>query len=208
MRKNSPERPIIFIAHSLGGLLVEQALITTNHNIKHTPILDKTYGLVFFSTPHEGGNRTLVGMGKAAVKVARDLGMEPSQDLVETLERGSIFQIIEHGWRDIIEGFKFVSFWEADEKVVEKHRAEFRLLGHRENIVKLDADHRGMCKFDGRSLKDQDNFKPVLGKIDEFYNEALRLCESTTRPVSSQPESMAHHPAQSRAPQAIEWTVA
>lgn len=51
-------RPLIFIAHSLGGLLVKQALIEASINERKYGSLKKsTYGLVFFATPHAGGNR-------------------------------------------------------------------------------------------------------------------------------------------------------
>lgn len=51
-------RPLIFVAHSLGGLLVKQALIEARLNErKYSCLKASTYGLVFFATPHAGGNR-------------------------------------------------------------------------------------------------------------------------------------------------------
>lgn len=49
-------RPLIFIAHSLGGLLVKQALIEAQLNAKYGCLKASTYGLVFFATPHKGGS--------------------------------------------------------------------------------------------------------------------------------------------------------
>jgi len=42
-----------------------------------------------------------------------------------------------------------------------------------ENVVKLNADHSGVCKF-GSTLEDQDNFKLVRRNIRDLYKEALR----------------------------------
>lgn len=51
-------RPLIFISHSLGGLLVKQALIEAKLSEgKYRCLRASTYGLVFFATPHAGGNR-------------------------------------------------------------------------------------------------------------------------------------------------------
>lgn len=57
-----------------------------------------------------------------------------------------------------------------------KESATFGLAGSRENIVRLDADHRNMCRFD-ESMQDQDNFKLVRGNIQELYNGAIRHSE-------------------------------
>ena len=48
--------------------------------------------------------------------------------------------------------------------------------GDRENVVKLNADHIGVCKF-GSSLDDHDNFKLVRGNIRDHYRNALKICE-------------------------------
>jgi hypothetical protein len=53
--------------------------------------------------------------------------------------------------------------------------------GDRENVVKLNADHSGVCKF-GPSLEDQDNLKLVRGNIKDLYKNALKKCELNTIP--------------------------
>lgn len=58
---NPPTRPIIFVAHSLGGLIVKNALIEASEAIEDS-VMDKltlsiqqcTKGVVFFGTPHKG----------------------------------------------------------------------------------------------------------------------------------------------------------
>ena len=50
-------RPLIFVSHSLGGVLVKQALIEARLNQRYRCVKASTYGLVFFATPHAGGNR-------------------------------------------------------------------------------------------------------------------------------------------------------
>jgi hypothetical protein len=48
--------------------------------------------------------------------------------------------------------------------------------GLRENVVKLNADHSGVCKF-GDSLEDHDNFKLVRSNIKDLYKKALKTGE-------------------------------
>jgi hypothetical protein len=48
--------------------------------------------------------------------------------------------------------------------------------GDRENVVKLNADHRRVCKF-GPSQEDQDNLKLVRVNIRDVYRKALKKRE-------------------------------
>ncbi len=49
------ERPIIFVTHSMGGLLVKE-MIRTAQNFNKQSILQQTKGIVFLSTPHTGSH--------------------------------------------------------------------------------------------------------------------------------------------------------
>jgi pimeloyl-ACP methyl ester carboxylesterase len=53
-----PDRPIIFIGHSFGGILLRQTLIKMKNESFHDEllacILKATYGMIFFGTPHRG----------------------------------------------------------------------------------------------------------------------------------------------------------
>jgi predicted alpha/beta-fold hydrolase len=53
-RRDDPHRPIIFIGHSLGGLVINKALHLASSNPRHASINDATQGVVFFGTPHRG----------------------------------------------------------------------------------------------------------------------------------------------------------
>lgn len=58
-----------------------------------------------------------------------------------------------------------------------KKSATFGLPGHRENIVRLNASHSDMCRFDGISQRDIDDLKIVSSNLDDAYVKALS-CES------------------------------
>ena len=57
-------RPLIFIAHSLGGLVVEQALLICrgSHDRNLKTMLSSTIGILFMGTPHDGSH--LASWGK------------------------------------------------------------------------------------------------------------------------------------------------
>ncbi|MDB9303442.1 AAA-like domain-containing protein [Nodularia spumigena CS-591/12] len=47
--------PIIFIVHSMGGLLIKK-MLRNAHDIQNTVIIEQTKGIVFLSTPHTGSH--------------------------------------------------------------------------------------------------------------------------------------------------------
>ncbi|MCP2728354.1 esterase/lipase family protein [Limnofasciculus baicalensis] len=49
------ERPLIFVTHSMGGLLVKE-MLRTAQNFKKQEIIEQTKGIVFLATPHTGSN--------------------------------------------------------------------------------------------------------------------------------------------------------
>ncbi|CAL5875238.1 uncharacterized protein PFLUO_LOCUS9542 [Penicillium psychrofluorescens] len=54
-RKHSnPRRPIFFICHSTGGLVVKQALALAARPESHPAILTSCHGIAFLATPHQG----------------------------------------------------------------------------------------------------------------------------------------------------------
>lgn len=194
-RRKAPRRPLLLLGHSLGGLLIKQALINAhNNNEKYGDIKDATQGLAFFATPHDGGRQSLVNIGKIAAKIALELGFQKGDNILETLRSGSMFSdlMYEH-WRHRLLEYPIVSFWGALDtvrkslpnlsgtsltrtQVVPRESTSFGLPGKHENVVSLQAGHGGVCKF-GTSLQDRDNFKLVQANIQDLYDSAIRNCE-------------------------------
>jgi hypothetical protein len=88
---NSIDRPIIFIAHSLGGLVLKSALIHSDAArqgalAEHRSIKLSTHGILFMGTPHQGGNG--VQLGQYLVNLA-SLFLAADDRLLKHLERNS-----------------------------------------------------------------------------------------------------------------------
>ena len=81
-------RPLVFVAHSLGGLLVKQALVESRTNPLYTCIKASTHGLVFFATPHRGGEGA--GVAEAAANVCSAFTGQPRNKLLESLKSRSL----------------------------------------------------------------------------------------------------------------------
>ncbi|PMB63677.1 Protein SERAC1 [Beauveria bassiana] len=55
-QSQSRSRPIIFIAHSLGGLVVKKAYTLGKHDEQYKGVTQRICGMIFLSTPHRGSH--------------------------------------------------------------------------------------------------------------------------------------------------------
>jgi protein SERAC1 len=99
--------PLIFIAHSLGGLVVKEAIIQLKRDPGHQAILASIYGALFFGVPNQGMDiKSLVAMVKG----------QPNQALIYLLDPES--QVLREQSRHFQESFdcpdsKVVCFYET-----------------------------------------------------------------------------------------------
>ncbi len=117
-RDEAQSRPIIFLCHSMGGLLVKQALVNAHNNPRYTTIKTATSGLAFFATPHDGGDRLLVNLGMLASRIATTIGFQQGDNVVEVLKDGGMFvEIMRESFRHQLCEYDIVSFWGARDNV-------------------------------------------------------------------------------------------
>ena len=84
---NEQNRPIMFIAHSLGGIVVKQALVWAHVDSQYQSIKDHTIGIAFLGTPHRGSSKA--SYGKVLANVATTLTRQPTSRLMNTLRSNS-----------------------------------------------------------------------------------------------------------------------
>ncbi len=69
IQDQSRSRPIIFIVHSLGGLVIKKAYTLGKHDEQYKGITERVRGMIFLSTPHRGTQyaKTLNNILSAAI---------------------------------------------------------------------------------------------------------------------------------------------
>ncbi|KAF8539938.1 hypothetical protein BDD12DRAFT_980660 [Trichophaea hybrida] len=154
-------RPIIFLGHSLGGILILQSLVESNRNPHHKLILDSTRGILLFGTPHQG-----LRTDELEEMVDIDSGGQRS-NLIMQLKEGSEF--LENQKEDLIriwEGFQrnVFSFYETvktpsvtksesgrfardGEEVQMVQRFSAQLFIPSEHRIAVRKNHTDMVKF-------------------------------------------------------------
>ncbi|KAI4197039.1 MAG: hypothetical protein LQ350_006169 [Teloschistes chrysophthalmus] len=158
-------RPIIFLCHSLGGIVVKRALAysasRTSKLIQHLhSIFVSTYAVLSLGTPHQGSDKAdLASTGRKMIDA-----MVPSKvfdtdgQLLEALKEGSeTLQNITDMFAPLMKNFRIYFFWEQEKtdfgttrKYVVKEYSAAPILDDTERAG-LPYDHRNMCKFESRT---------------------------------------------------------
>jgi protein SERAC1 len=120
-RPRAMDRPIIFVAHSLGGIVVKQALIysseiTGEHTTHLRSIFVSTFGILFLGTPHKGADIAQWGtyLERVASVVMPKKFMDTSPQLVEALKENSeTLQNVDRQFIQLISRFHVYFFHEA-----------------------------------------------------------------------------------------------
>ncbi|PVH81097.1 hypothetical protein DL98DRAFT_654283 [Cadophora sp. DSE1049] len=161
LRKGHRERPLIFAAHSLGGLIVKQALCdsksaTGNEELKL--VVESTKAIFFFGTPHRGSS--FEAWGRLAQGIAAAVFFDTNGRSIGHLAvNGENLAQLEKSFGKLLYERKFQihSFHESlglmgvkglNARVVEPWSASVGDPG-REKTDTIDANHMDMCRFNG-----------------------------------------------------------
>lgn len=171
---NASERPIIFVCHGFGGILVKRALVLSNtskaKSVEHRrAIFVSTCAIIFLGTPH-------AGMSKEAIMMPRKgNGAGLSQFILNLLPQSEMLQDITDQFAPLMNRFSIYYFWEQ----LETHAGTFKAF-----VVEADSaapamdvvercgimsTHSGLAKF--KDSKDH-GYQVVLGALARCIKSA------------------------------------
>jgi len=185
-KTKTQSRPIIFIAHSLGGLIVQHALHHSKEAIGiedqlHLAQLERcTYGLIFLGVPNHGSDRAAWGL--LGTKLAKCLLQDPNDALLEALRPQSellwvvhsqFLRVVERRKSDRTRRIRIMCFYEELETVTFGFRGI--VVAKRSATIgfqcsAIHASHSDMVKFGG---KDDNGYKDVLDPLERWREELL-----------------------------------
>ncbi|KAH7312661.1 hypothetical protein B0I35DRAFT_60212 [Stachybotrys elegans] len=167
------EKPIIFVVHSMGGLLFKEAYLLGQNDPAYGDIVRGITSVVFLSTPHRGTH--LAETLNRILQVS--FSSSPKQFIKELVEGSQTVERLNEQFRHVAPRLSIVSLYETrptpifkktELMILEKSSS---LLGYPGEISKpLDADHRGVCKYDSRDnpnyITVRNALKYLVGKED------------------------------------------
>ncbi|MCJ1438602.1 hypothetical protein MMC27_007992 [Xylographa pallens] len=151
---NMGQLPIIFVAHSMGGLVVKKALILGQYDQYYKDIVQAIRAIIFLSTPHRGTNLAVALNRILTVSI---FGHSPKQYISELENNSLTLQDINEQFRGFASRLAIFSFFETFETVIGPAKMmvlekESSILGYPDEISKpLNADHHDVCKFTSRN---------------------------------------------------------
>jgi pimeloyl-ACP methyl ester carboxylesterase len=175
--------PIVFIVHSMGGLVAKKACLLAQQDAAFQDLASRFRTVVFLATPHRGSDGAHVINSVLRLSFAH----APRQ-YIEDLERNSAtLQSINEDFRHLADKLELYSFFETmktafliggigNVMIVDKSSAT---LGYpRERRFPIQANHRGICKFDERTDPNYLLIKSVLASIVRARGEESRCSVS------------------------------
>ncbi|GAP91608.1 putative alpha beta-hydrolase [Rosellinia necatrix] len=185
-RRGNPHRPLILIAHNLGGLILKDSLrrAKNTREERFKNVYKSIAALLFFRTPHRGGS--YVELGLTVRKFAHLAGLNTNERILRSLSFNSTFaRVLEEEFAHVLtdlkprlfvfqEGLGLTGFRPLSGKVVEDVSSVLDVGEQKDTIV---ADHINMCRFSGA---DDDGYIKVKAALGLVMSEIL------PRPTSRQ----------------------
>lgn len=178
------QQPIIFVAHSMGGLVVKKAYVLGKHDDRYAYIIAKTHGIMFLATPHRGAQYAKM---LNSILLTAPFGAPPKAYVDDLDTHSRTLQDINEQFRISCGQLSLVSFFETlktsfgitKSLIVEK---ESGILGYPQEISNpLNADHHTICKF--RSREDA-NYISVMSMLRLWALKSAKLNGSSKCPCA------------------------
>jgi curved DNA-binding protein CbpA len=184
-RMGDLQRPLIFIGHCFGGLVIQRALnLAKMQQGAYPSVFDSTTGVVFLGTPHRGTQSfTQNSALLAAIAASSELSKHLERGILDSMtsEDGALLEVTDDFLYLCAESGPMITcFFEQrpsklgkvvgrddiTEFIVDQKSAT--LSGHRK--YGLELDHFSLNKFDG---PDNASYIQVRAEILRFYREAV-----------------------------------
>ncbi|KAF5606142.1 uncharacterized protein FSUBG_6256 [Fusarium subglutinans] len=146
-------RPLLFVSHSLGGLVVRKAMAQLHPTSNYTNITISQCGIVFLATPHSGSTKadwsnflvatahTIGGVRPETVRILQAFNTASVWDTAAffDLDPCPPFRCFAEGLKMRVKG--------TNQHIVTQASAT---LGTRQAYMIMDVDHSSICKFESK----------------------------------------------------------
>ncbi|CCA75867.1 related to tetratricopeptide repeat domain protein-Neosartorya fischeri [Serendipita indica DSM 11827] len=180
IRKDAPRRPIIFVAHNIGGIILKLALVICHNqdldsSTELRDILVSTHGILYFGTPHFG----LAGITfLEVVNRLASVYMETTNVILKDLrDHSNELEDIQRLYVTASEKISSIFFCEEYASSGISNREEVTVPYHSATIagdcnatpIVLHANHRDLVRF---ASKESGNYKTVHYHLKAYVDHA------------------------------------
>ncbi|KAF5601712.1 tetratricopeptide and DUF676 domain protein [Fusarium subglutinans] len=161
-------RPLIFVCHSMGGIVVKRALAAASNRLAHSGISESCHSIIFMATPHRGSSKAAY-MDLATKLVNVLSGRVTTKAIKEITLFSDVLDDINSSFVDISWKYQIVSFFEKEPTgnlgmIVEKFSAVMEVPAEI-NQIACTANHRTICRFHDSGSADFTTFRLQLQSL-------------------------------------------
>jgi protein SERAC1 len=175
------KRPLYFVVHSLGGLLVKQMLCESrNISSKYHEVMENVEGIVFLATPHKGSElANFLGKLIGVSAIAKDLKRGKSgRKIGENGSSSKNLGELNNSYRKYFSSIKIHVFYEKKKTTLKKIFGIFpirKMVVDRVSAnpdikdikpVAADGDHLSICRLPSREY-------PIYDSVRNFIEDGL-----------------------------------
>ncbi|KAI9889610.1 MAG: hypothetical protein M1814_005118 [Vezdaea aestivalis] len=162
----------MFVAHSMGGLVVKQAYVLARQDSACVTLAKRMEAMLFLSTPHRGSS--LAHTLNSILRASTPLSTRPY--IANLSKQNEFLSLLNESFRHFASDISLYSFYESratnlyvrSEVIVTKDSA---VMGYEhERYAMLDANHRNVCKFESPS---NSNYVDILRAICSMTEDIL-----------------------------------
>lgn len=168
------QKPIIFVAHSMGGLVVKKAFVIGKTDNHFSDMLSSVLGVMFLSTPHNGSSHA----GILNTVLAATLGKSTKTYISDIANSSTFIEDLNEQFRVVCDDIQLISVYETlptkiggvvKKLIVGKDSG---ILGYPKEIsTPLNADHHNVCKF---SSPQDENYTLVVAMMKQLTQHLER----------------------------------
>ncbi|KAI0427770.1 hypothetical protein F5Y09DRAFT_22307 [Xylaria sp. FL1042] len=180
---NLGANPIIFVVHSMGGLVTKKACLLGLHDSNYQELIQAVSAIIFLSTPHRGTH-----LAKILNRVL-SASFQSSKNFISDLDKGSsAVEELNEEFRHLAPKLSIWSFYETlatsigprQIMVLEKDSS---ILGYPGEISRpLQADHHDVCKFsspvDSNYVAVRNAIKTLAAQYQDRKPEMLAISDN------------------------------
>lgn len=168
-RRGYRDRPLVFIAHSLGGLVCEQALLICGEGETNLEkVFQSTLGIIFMGTPHSGAD--LANWGYKLATYLNVIRRTNSSILGNLRQKSEVLTAVQQQFQQLLRkpGVNVGIYCFFEEKAVTGVgiivSEQSAVLSQYPNQA-IAANHMDMTKFHGRN---DEGYQKVLSRVQDF----------------------------------------
>ncbi|KAJ5963046.1 hypothetical protein N7501_007987 [Penicillium viridicatum] len=209
--KELQQRPLIFIAHSFGGIILAHCLVKAIQTMEEdhpaiTSLHQATYGMILFAIPHKG-----LVIDDIQQMLAGDKSHPREQLLKQISSKSDLLMHQLADFKNLIRDRKVVSFYETEQTrqlildlesgrwkrtgdfvtTVGADSALLQLPDHVEDKVPLHTDHSMVVKFDARNAA---GYRAAIDRLRQFSKDAPSVVAARFN-ASNAPTALLHESA-------------